>query len=225
MIQKTRFFFIVLLFISLISCDDNEIQPPAVGVFSGIVTSVRGLPVYAIYILEGDSLLSAVSKNNKFSIVLEEGEHKIIFSAIGYADTIFLVQINGDIHAEIKLKENKQTGRVYGEFHDLKLFQQKVTENSELASWSDKQIVDGLTGATIMEDNSGTNFEQAQLFIGDSLLGYADVYGQYWIKIQCGTYPLTGKSAGFLSETKVIKVVPDVKPEVKKYLNFFLVKK
>ena len=72
-----------------------------------------------------------------------------------------------------------------------------------------------------MENNSSTNFEQAQVFIGDSLLSYADVYGQYWFEIQCGTYPMTGKSAGFSSETKVIKVLPDVKV----YLNFYLPKK
>jgi hypothetical protein len=221
MIQKNRLFYIVLLLFSMISCEDTETQHPSVGIFSGKVTSVSGLPVYPIYIIEGDSLLSAVSKNNQFSIVLEEGEHKIIFSAIGYADTIFLVQINGDIQAEIQLKENKQTGRIYGELQDLNLFQQKVAGNKELATWSDKQIVDGVTGATIMEDNSSTNFEQAQLFIGDSLMGYADVYGQYWIQIQCGTYPLTAKSVGFLSETKLIKVLPDAKV----YLNFFLSKK
>jgi len=47
---------------------------------------------------------------------------------------------------------------------------------------------------------------------------YADVYGQYWIKIQCGTYPLTGKSDGYSSETEVVKVLPSSKI----YNNFYL---
>ena len=218
--QKAGTLFIILLLLSIISCDD-KIEQTSVGIYSGKITSVSGTPIYPFYIIEGDSLLSIFSENNQFSIELEEGEHEIVFSAIGYSDTIIPIQINGDIHADIKLKENKETGRIYGEFQDLKLFQQKVSENNDLAKWSDKQIMDGVTGATIMENNNSTNFEQAQVFIGDSMLGYADVYGQYWFDIQCGTYPLTGKSAGFSSETKVIKVLP----RAKVYLNFFLPKK
>jgi hypothetical protein len=218
MIQKAISLFILLLLFSIISCKDTAFQHPSGGVFSGNVTTASGLPVYPFYITEVDSLLRIVKKNNMFSIELEEGEHEIVFSAIGYIDKIVHIQVNGNINSEIKLEVNKVSGRIYGEFQDLKLFQQKVSENKELAKWSAKQIMDGVTGATIMENNFSTNFEQAQVYIGDSLLSYADVYGQYWFEIQCGTYPITGKSAGFSSETKVIKVLPDVKV----YLNFFL---
>jgi len=218
--QKTGTLYIILLLLLIISCEDT-IRHPSRGIYSGKITSVGDVPIYPFYIIEGDSLLSIVNENNQFSIELEEGEHEIGFSAIGYSDTVIPIQIIGDIHADIKLKENKETGRIYGEFQDLKLFQQKVSENNDLAKWSDNQIMDGVTGATIMEDNYSTNFEQAQVFIGDSLLSYADVYGQYWFDIQCGTYPLTGKSAGFSSEMKVMKVLPNAKV----YLNFFLPKK
>jgi hypothetical protein len=218
--QKAGTLYLILFLFSIISCDD-KIEQSSVGIYSGKITSVSRLPIYPFYIIEGDSLLSIENENNQFSIELEEGEHKIVFSAIGYSDTIISIQISGNIYGDIQLKENKETGRIYGEFQDLKLFQQKATENNELAKWSDKQIMDGVTGATIMENNNSTNFEQAQVFIGDSMLGYADVYGQYWFEIQCGTYPLTGKSAGFLSETKVIKVAPRAKVD----LNFFLQKK
>jgi len=219
MIQKARSLFILLLLFLIISCEDS-VRHPSVGDFSGTITSVSGVPVYPFYITEGDSLICTENGKNRFLVQLEEGEHTIVFSAIGYADTVVPIQINGDFHADIKLQVNNETGRIYGEFQDLKLFLQKVTENNDLTKWSDKQIMDGVTGATILEDDSSTNFKQAQVFIGDSLLSYADVYGQYWIKIPCGTYPLTGKSAGFSSETKVIKGFPDAKV----YLNFFLTK-
>jgi len=116
--------------------------------------------------------------------------------------------------------ENSETGRIYGEFQDLLLLQQKISENNEIANWTEKQILDGVTGATIQEDNSNTDFQQAQLFIGDSLMKYADVYGQYWIKIQCGIYPVTGISAGFSSKTEIVKILPDSRI----YKNYYLSK-
>ncbi len=99
------------------------------------------------------------------------------------------------------------------------VIEQKISQNSEIANWTEKQICDGVTGATIMEDNYDKEFQQPQLFIGDSLIKYADVYGQYWIEVQCGTYPLTGKCEGFSNKTEIIKVLPDSR----EYLNFYII--
>ncbi len=157
-------------------------------------------------------------ESNNFSIELQYGDHELTLSAIGYADSTISYYVHGDSNIEISLDANNDIGRVYGEFQDLFKFQQNISENNDIANWTEKQVFDSVTGATILEDNSTTNFEQAQLFIGDSLFGYADVYGQYWIKIQCGTYPLTGSSEEFSNETKIVKVLPNTKV----YMNFFL---
>lgn len=208
----------ILLIVAIISCEDTEIPEKSNGVFSGNIASNSGEPIYPTYIFEGDSLLSILNANKQFSIELDNGEHEIIFSAIGYSDKVTSISINGDLSTEIKFEENQESGRIYGEFQDLILFQQKISEDSDLANWTEKQVLDGVTGATILEDNASTNFQQAQLFIGDSLISYADVYGQYWIEIQCGTYPITGKSEGFTDETKAIKVIPDSRV----YFNYYL---
>ena len=200
--MKTRLIFILLVLAAFISCEDPTSSENVRGIFKGeIKSSITGMPIYPVYIFEGDSLLSIVDQNNHYSIELDNREHEIIFSAIGYLDAVVSVSINGNTSKEIELTENSETGRIYGEFQDLFLLQQKKSENNDLENWTEKQILDGVTGATIQEDNSNIDFHQAQLFISDSLMKYADVYGQYWIKIQCGSYPLTGRSEGFFSET------------------------
>ncbi len=218
---NSRIGLILLIFIAFISCDDPTSSEKFDGVFSGeIISSTTGEAIYPVYIFEEDSLLKIVVESNNYSIELEKGEHNILFSAIGYQDTIISINIDGRTTKEIVLTENSETGRVYGEFQDLLQLQQKIAENIDIANWTEKEIMDGVTGATILEDNSTTDFQQAQLFIADSLIKYADVYGQYWIKIQCGTYPLAGISEGYYSETIIVKVLPDTRV----YKNFYLTK-
>jgi len=219
--MKIRLIFISLILVAFISCQDPTSPENSDGIFSGeIISSAAGEAIYPVYIFEGDSLLRILDQNNSYSIKLDYGEHEILFSAIGYLDEVVSVNINGNSSREINLTENSETGRIYGEFQDLLLLQQKISENNEIANWTEKQILDGVTGATIQEDNSNTDFQQAQLFIGDSLMKYADVYGQYWIKIQCGTYPVTGISAGFSSKTEIVKILPDSRI----YKNYYLSK-
>jgi hypothetical protein len=211
--------FVFLLLMVLISCEDPASTKRTDGVFSGeIKSAATSQSIYPVYIFEGDSLLCIVDQNSHYSIGLNEGDHEIIFSAIGYLDEVVSLSINGDQSREILLTENAETGRVYGEFQDLLLLQQKICENHDMANWTEQQIRDGVTGATIQEGNSDQDFQHAQLYVGDSLFGYADVYGQYWIRIQWGTYPLTGQSEGFSPETKTVKVQPDSSI----YMNFYL---
>jgi len=165
-----------------------------------------------------DVYIGILENSNNFAFELNPGEYEFIFSAIGYLDEVVTVTISGNYREEIVLTENSEIGRVYGEFQDSVKLEKKILENIEIANWDEKEIYDGVTGATILEDNSSIDFQQAKLFIGDSLVGYADVYGQYWLKIQSGTYPLTGKSEGFLDKTEKIKIMPDSRI----YENFYL---
>lgn len=210
---------LLFLLIAIFSCDNPTSPVNVKAIFSGeIKNAAKGEPVSPVYIFESDSLISTVDQNNHYSIELDYGEHEITFSALGFLDNVVPIKINGNIQKEIKLTENSASGRIYGEFQNLVIFQQKIAEFNNLKNWTEKEIMDGMTGATIQGDYSDPNFEQAQLFIGDSLMGYADVWGQYWMKVQCGTYPLTGKSKGFLSKTRIVKVLP----ESKIYINFYL---
>jgi hypothetical protein len=217
--QKIRSYSYLVLLIALFSCNETEVPELSEGIFLGEIISSDGEAIYPVYIFENDSLLGISKENNQFSIHLASGQHEILFSAIAYKDKTILLDFEEDYSTEIVLDESSEIGKVYGEFQDSLLFQQNILENNELANWNEQEVIDGVTGATIMEDNYN-GFEQAELFLGDSLLGYGDVYGQYWVQLQSGTYPITVESAGFKSKIKIIKVLP----ETKVYLNFFQVK-
>ena len=217
--QKIRSYYYLLILIALFSCNETEIPEFSQGIFSGEIRSSEGETIYPVYIFENDSLLGISKENNQFAIELTEGEHEILFSAIAYKDKTILLDFDEDFSTEIVLDESSETGKIYGEFQDSLLFQQNILENSELANWNEQEVLDGVTGATILEDNY-IGFEQAELFLGDSLLGYGDVYGQYWVRLQCGTYPISVNSAGFKSKTGIIKVLP----ETKVYSNFYMAK-
>jgi len=217
--QKIRKYCYLLLLVALFSCNETEMPEFSEGIFSGEIRNSEGEAIYPVYIFENDSLLGISKENNQFSIELLKGEYDILFSALGYKDKIISLFIENDFELEVILEEDSQTGRIFGEFQDSLLFQQNILINNELANWNEQEVVDGVTGATILEDNY-SGFEHAELFLGDSLLGYGDVYGQYWVQLQSGTYPITVESAGFKSKTRVIKVLP----ETKVYSNFYMAK-
>ena len=217
--QRIKSYCYLLLLIALFSCNKTEMPEFSEGIFSGEIRTSEGEVIYPVYIFENDSLLVILRDNNQFNIQLTKGEHEILFSAIAYKDKTILLDFEEDISLEIVLDKSTETGKIYGEFQDSLLFQQNILENSELANWNEQEVLDGVTGATILEDNY-TGFEHAELFLGDSLLGYGDVYGQYWVQLQSGTYPITVKSAGYKSKTKIIKVLT----ETKVYSNFYMVK-
>jgi len=212
---RTNFALILIVLVGILSCK-NPSSSKKDGRLKGTITQIaNNTPVYIII---NDSLVCTTDINNNFSVDLEYGDHEILLSAIGYLDENISVSINGNKNMDIQLTENSETGRIYGEFQDLDVFQQRISQNSDLENWTEKDICDGVTGATIMEDNYEFEFKQPQLFIGDSLIKYADVYGQYWIEVQSGTYPLTGKCEGFSSKTEIIKVMQDAR----EYVNFYI---
>jgi len=214
-----RVVLISLLLTLAISCEDSTAPINTGGIFSGtIISASTSEPIAPAYIFMDGVYVGMLENSNSFAFELNQGKYEFIFSAIGFLDEIVSVTISGNYTEEIILNENSEIGRVYGEFQDSVKLAQKISDNNDIASWDEKEIYDGVTGATILEDNASTDFQQAELFIGDSLVGYADVYGQYWMKIQHGTYPLTGKSEGFLNETKTVKILPDSRI----YENFHL---
>ncbi|MGD8781212.1 MAG: carboxypeptidase-like regulatory domain-containing protein [Ignavibacteria bacterium] len=210
--------FTVLLAID--SCQENTSPKMTSAVLSGVIkSSINENIVYPVFIYSGDSLLTTTDESGEFSFKFDNGSYELLFSAEGYEDETVTFTIDGEnLNKNIALIENSETGRVYGEFQDLELLNQKIEEDSSIADWSEKEIMDGVTGATMQEITYGAEIPYRLVFMGDSLKKYADGYGQYWLEIQCGTYPLTGKCDGFSSETKTVKVTSGSKV----YLNFYL---
>ena len=110
------------------------------------------------------------------------------------------------------------TGTVLGEFQDETLWNQRLQEDSTLAEWSEKQICDAATGATLQSKTLGYLVSDRVVSSQDSTLTTSDAWGQYGIIIDSGTYSLTGSCEGYESITHVVNVLPDSII----YVNFIL---
>jgi hypothetical protein len=108
--------------------------------------------------------------------------------------------------------------KVYGEFQDLDLFNQRVSENPQLATWDSKQIVDGTTGATLQNKTLQVEVPDRIVSLGDSVVALSDGFGQFWFRIPCGAHRLKGSCEGYRSVTRVVKVRSDRTP----YVTFLL---
>ena len=201
----------------LISCHKNGEGEGAM--VTGTVRSSAGNGVIpSAFIISGDSLVAVTNQDGKYETgLLKAGECFLLASAFGYNDQEVMVFLEeGQVeNQDFQLVPDEQQGRIYGEFHDLQVFREKVIQDPGKEDWSEEEIFDGITGATIF-----TDFDEpaSKLFIGDSLFAYADGYGQYWFKVQCGTYPVTGIAEGYRDTTCVVRVDPDSRI----YLNFFM---
>lgn len=78
-----------------------------------------------------------------------------------------------------------------------------------MAEWTDQELFDGVSGATIQGRNFDFDLYPASIYIGDSLFAETDDYGQYWFEVQIGTYPITVVSKGWKDSLKVKEVVYD----------------
>jgi hypothetical protein len=109
-------------------------------------------------------------------------------------------------------------GLVYGEFEDARLFFRELAKRPEMASWTAKEIFDGLSGATIQYKTYNRKVADRIVLVDGQVAAQADGFGQFWIELQPGTYKIRGACAGF----KDTEAVLDIKPGSKHYLNFFL---
>ena len=210
------------------NCDDKSTEPkPTSGTIEGNVKSI--LPgnlstIHLAYVFIDDSLLATTDENGNYVIApIEEGTYQLTCSAINYRDTTEQVQVLGGktlIH-DFYLTPDSSTGRIYGEFQDVTLFNQNIQTNPSLVDWDAKQIFNDITGATIQAKTLQYDVPDRKVFLGDSLLAISDGWGQYWFQIQCGTYPITGRCEGYYDTTKVIKIMADTRS----YVNFFLYRK
>ena len=221
-----RILAILILFLSMISCDHNNSTGPkeTKGTVQGTVKSVNDTPIHPAYLFSQDSLLANANEQGKYTITsIEEGSLTLTCSALNYRDTTVQVQVQGGqtVIVDFMMTPDSTMGKVFGEFQDMNLFADSLKTNPSLANWDAKYIFDAVTGATIQYKTLKYPVPDRKVYLGDSLLAIADAWGQYWFKIQCGTYRITGSCDGYNDASRVIKVLPDTRV----YVNFFLTRK
>jgi hypothetical protein len=193
------------------------------GRISGSVKSGTSA-VHRAYVFDGDTLLAVTDDGGHYLVPsIGEGDHELTCSAVNYADTTRRILIIGGQTAvcDFLMTPDSSTGKVYGEFQDLNVFNDSLKTNPALKEWDPKRIYDAATGATLQIKTYGYDLPDRRVFLGDSLVAFADAWGQYAFKIQCGTYPLRGSCEGYEDAVLTIKVLPDVR----NYANFFLKRK
>ncbi|MFC1569809.1 carboxypeptidase-like regulatory domain-containing protein [bacterium] len=215
---------ITLIVLLLIGCQSTTESNRSMGSVSGMVQYLLqsdSTPIYPAYIFSEDNLLATTDENGVYSInSLEEGTYYLTCSALNFADTMMQVQVMGDettTHDFILFPDNS-IGRIYGEFQDLVLYNPIIESDPAINEWNDKEKFEGVTGATLQTKWLQYQVPDRMVFLEDSLLAYSDEFGQFWCKIQCGTYPILGTCEGYESATQVVKVLPDERT----YTNFFL---
>ena len=210
-----------------LNCENSTEPKEATGMIAGSVRSVllRDLAIiHPAYIFLADSLLATTDEHGDYLISsIEEGMYPLTCSALNYRDSTEQVGVLGRktvIH-NFYLTPDSSIGRVYGEFQDVTLYNQGLETNPSMADWDAKRIFDDVTGATVQAKTFGYEVPDREVFLGDSLLAISDAFGQYWFKIQCGTYPITGSCEWYYDRGRVTRVLPDTPI----YVNFFLHRK
>jgi hypothetical protein len=112
----------------------------------------------------------------------------------------------------------ERAGRVLGEFEDAALYATSLASTPEMRSWSEKEVRDGLSGATIQAKTFGGKVGDRVVLADGKAAAYADGYGQFWLSLAPGVHTLVGRCRGYRDS----KVVVDVAPGSVQYVNFYL---
>lgn len=221
--MRTKLFASMLLIClavvqTFVGCKD-ELESTIV---KGIVKNNQGETVFPAFIIFDNKLLATTNESGAYQInTLNSGNYSLICSAIGYDDKIIEVNITDGktTTTDIVLTPNENIGWIYGEFQDKSLFEQHVESDPEKKDWDAKKILDAVSGATIQPwKMSGVS--ECEVNVGDELIATGDGYGQYWIELQCGTYPFTGTCSGYRDTTVIIKI----EQNTELYYNLILLK-
>jgi hypothetical protein len=206
-----------------LSCDNTTEPKETLGAITGSVQDIsqNDSPIHPAYLFWNDSLLTTTDESGEFTIAeLEEGSYQIVCSALNFLDTTEQVSVKAGktTHHKFYLTPSLVSGRVFGEFEDMTLYNEILAADTSKLGWSDLEVYQSGTGATLQSKTLGYEVPDRKVWLGDSLLAKADNWGQYSFKLQCGTYPITATCEGYNNIDTVITVIPDERI----YLNFFM---
>lgn len=221
-IIKSLYLIILVSVQVLIGCEEETVVTTETAL-KGTVKNIQDEFIYPAYLILDDTLLTTTDVNGEFEILsLESGSYSLLFSSINYADKNITIDVEeGQItNTDIILTEDESVGWLVGEFQDKSLYEENVTLNPLKKDWSAREIMDGVSGATIQTWKLA-GVPESEIYLGDNFIHTVDEYGQFGVEIQSGTYPFTATCLGFEDTTLLIKVEPD--SDV--YTNFILSKK
>jgi len=211
------------------ACDGGKVirsedpEETSLGILAGTVMNANqpSKPVSPAFVIEAKNWLSVTDDSGAFQAdSLNTGNLWITFSAINYRDTTMevLIEEGKTTRLTVLLTPDTEKSRLYGEVQDMTLFEEAIQNEPEIANWDDKEMFDGVTGATLQKKWLHYDIPTIFIYLEDSLVTGCDAFAQFWCELQCGTYPLTSVCEGYRSVTEIVTV----KPDQKNYSNFFM---
>jgi Carboxypeptidase regulatory-like domain len=215
----------LLLVFLLANCDKSTGPKETKGNITGkVMYNTTALP--SAYIFIGDSLRATTDDSGAYSITsVDEGSYNLLCSALNYHDTTSQVQVSGGqtVTRDFYLIPDTTTGWIRGEFQDIILFNDSLVNHPSMANWDAQQVWQASTGATMIGKFLLYNVPRQKIFLGDNQISITDDWAQYALKIQCGTYQLTGTCVGYYDANEVITVLPGGLNDAT-YVNFFMMR-
>ncbi|MBN1480646.1 carboxypeptidase regulatory-like domain-containing protein [candidate division KSB1 bacterium] len=178
----------MLTIFMVMRCEKSFEPVETSGDIAGFAMSIAGdaAVIYPAFIFAGDSLITTTTKNGDFTISsLHEGYYSYTCSALNFRDTPLQVQVVGGTTTTVvfAMTPDSSTGRVYAEFQDNTLLQEALMTDSSLSEWSEKELFDGVTGATLQSKTLRMKLPDRKIFFADSLIAISDDFGQCWITL------------------------------------------
>jgi len=217
---------IAVLFFSS-SCDKstNPKEKETKGNINGTVRHGT-TAITSAWLFIGDSLYAATDDSGNYSITaLLEGNYDLLCSAINYRDSISQVQVTGGntITCNFDLPADTTTGYVRGEFQDIILFNDSLVNHPSMANWDAQQIYQSTTGATLISKFLQYDVPRAKIYLGASQISITDDWAMFSVKMQCGTYRITGRCDGYHDANEVVTVLPGKLGDAV-YVTFFMMR-
>ena len=217
----------IFIFASLLICCKDKENPvlTTTSLHISIRSKAGNNPIGKAFIFLNDSLYGKTDSKGIYVLdSISPGSYSLTCSVINFRDTTLEIHITSGNTTQLNFSLVKDTsfGKVFGEFQDVALFEQKAIDKPVIKTWDEKQVYDWTTGATMYKISYPNPFITPRtVSLEDSIISVSDGFGQYYLKIQCGTYLITGACDGYTSSSKIIKVRKDAYT----YANFYLEKK
>ncbi|RPI01971.1 MAG: carboxypeptidase regulatory-like domain-containing protein [Calditrichaeota bacterium] len=195
----------------ILNCHNSTEPGEAIGTVQGRIKSINDRTINTAFILLNDSLLTTATDGSYSVTSLKRGKYSLICSAPSFCDTAAIVQINGGqtTHHDFTLRKQTQSARLYGEFQDGFLWRQAMQQEPAKETWSEKQLFEGVTGATLQSMTLEYQLPQRSITLGDSTIAIADDFGQFWVSLPCGTFPFFAHCEGYVDAAAILRIQPD----------------